>query len=1425
MEQNVPPDGWYHLWEDDTKRWAPFVSSEHFDSYTGQSFPLFKEQFGNQADVDNITVRAAPSALEALIPQGTVTVTAGQAVHHRTPKGMALLLSSPCVFVKETDKLAILDAACTKEFGHFSYRGNTSKKVIFCGETFTPEQIFKLLNLAEVKVVHFVSFAMKGSLQWAHPILLNLQQKMDGSEHNYRVLIDFAVTIEPQLCHLSQEGTHQCAGYDTSDRATQLVPLSMVDQQRTTSVFGSDTKVANYPSFCDAQFVANPSTPPLFGGSTIFPKATPSDLLEKYHGNEDEDEDEDADIVPLQRSIHCNATELKDVLKVVIYPNIAHLMKQHVGRGKKDVVSGATTVREASRVVNQLSKFAEHAMAGGVETGLRLEATVAIPNSHIFASCDVDDGQEHDGAPGWSLLDQFDFAFFPLWKAFHIQRIVFVPYKSICESMMRYYIFASLAKLPVNLQIMSGSNDSNQVGEKLVPGTAKYYGVQLAKQDKMVLGSGTSSVRNQLFYGKTTLPPKSNANGQGAADADADDEWMPSGEDSNDQTRVKGGRTRGSDRIEEATELKEGGRLSRELTYPQKCFLALYCANCGYPNKLANKLLARQFGPGPMAPDNSFIWIVFQVWTFYIQVLQTELHRDFPYTKNELSDLLLDNLIPSNLPRPAEAGAGELGMFQCNPPVITRPDQYAANTDDDLGDGEMYLYLHSMKIRGNFLRIKIGSTNPACLTIDEFFTTLWLMQTGGTHLDMYHCPLSRLTTAAIASTLSNDSVLTDAVLLAEVAYCANFKSTKKGTVRVNFINVPGNGDIPKTHGGAKFAEGKDIDDVVKKTSAHILDPTNHWFINKNNWKTYVSTKTDIPVRSAQEIYYAQLGASATEGEEAAWLLQKLETVLAAVLRIHRLESAGRFYYWAAFTVCSTPLKLRNTSANVISAVAKEITENDNLRKNWPNRLETEVELQYSPGSSNDVETELFEAVRSRALFQNIYDGDRQLDIVCTRYNPTNASSSWRRPYTIGRTENICARKTTRRLLDEDMGWSNWEDVIMPRSNQGFPYTVDASFVLRSNFTLPSRGYDIDVDENIDVPMEEPSAQNYLDGDLNIVNHGDGTPQGEEGNPLVGAGGSGAGTANEENEDDDNDDDPKDTWNPRLGGRQQHRVPAWQSRKRVKIHASNEDNTVHSAEQSNMSPFGDQVQDNNDRDSGFSPGNDWGDNAYDNGAKDDTTTICDGNSNEHMVSDNEDATSLENIETTGRSSWFAAFLASIDDFLKNDSTAVVAINGYQGRLSHTKDPLKDSTNGCFMISALAIVALLESGNNCCLSDDEINNIMDNTAPELLVQMRSALGMDRFSNGNISETFNFLYQQRVFSHSYFQAAVGGNILDEPTLHRLFTNIEKQNCAKVGVSLFFRGHVITIMKIDENYEIFDSLPVWDHAHSIRISMACEG
>jgi len=227
----------------------------------------------------------------------------------------------------------------------------------------------------------------------------------------------------------------------------------------------------------------------------------------------------------------------------------------------------------------------------------------------------------------------------------------------------------------------------------------------------------------------------------------------------------------------------------------------------------------------------------------------------------------------------------------------------------------------------------------------------------------------------------------------------------------------------------------------------------------------------------------------------------------------------------------------------------------------------------------------------------------------------------------------------------------------------------------------------------------------------------------------------------------------------------------------------------------------------------------------NGAKDDTTTICDGNSNEHMVSDNEDATSLENIETTGRSSWFAAFLASIDDFLKNDSTAVVAINGYQGRLSHTKDPLKDSTNGCFMISALAIVALLESGNNCCLSDDEINNIMDNTAPELLVQMRSALGMDRFSNGNISETFNFLYQQRVFSHSYFQAAVGGNILDEPTLHRLFTNIEKQNCAKVGVSLFFRGHVITIMKIDENYEIFDSLPVWDHAHSIRISMACEG
>ncbi|KAK1734587.1 hypothetical protein QTG54_014835 [Skeletonema marinoi] len=140
MQQNSPPNGWYHLWGDDSQQWAPFVRNEHIYDYVGPSFQLFKEQFGNRADVDNITVKAVPSALEALIPQGTVTVTAGKAVHKRTPKGMALLLSSPCVFVKETDKQKILDVACTDEFSHFSYCGNTSKKVIFCGETFTPTE-------------------------------------------------------------------------------------------------------------------------------------------------------------------------------------------------------------------------------------------------------------------------------------------------------------------------------------------------------------------------------------------------------------------------------------------------------------------------------------------------------------------------------------------------------------------------------------------------------------------------------------------------------------------------------------------------------------------------------------------------------------------------------------------------------------------------------------------------------------------------------------------------------------------------------------------------------------------------------------------------------------------------------------------------------------------------------------------------------------------------------------------------------------------------------------------------------------------------------------------------------------------------------------------------------------------------------------
>lgn len=79
MNQHAPPSGWFQMYMDPSQSWAPFVASEHIGDYVGPSFHLFKEQFGNLADVDNITVVGPVDALEVLIPEGMVSVGLGLA--------------------------------------------------------------------------------------------------------------------------------------------------------------------------------------------------------------------------------------------------------------------------------------------------------------------------------------------------------------------------------------------------------------------------------------------------------------------------------------------------------------------------------------------------------------------------------------------------------------------------------------------------------------------------------------------------------------------------------------------------------------------------------------------------------------------------------------------------------------------------------------------------------------------------------------------------------------------------------------------------------------------------------------------------------------------------------------------------------------------------------------------------------------------------------------------------------------------------------------------------------------------------------------------------------------------------------------------------------------------------------------------------
>ena len=1038
MRLHLPPDGW---WDRLPSPRSAFVSNSHIADNVGRGFGLFKHKFGEYADVDNITVYAPREALKSLIPERTPTVTAGARDDKRIPAGFALLLSSPRVLVKETDKEAILQAASAPGVNHHCFRGNLSKKVIFSGETFTPEFIFKVLDDANVKRIYYVCYAMKGSLKWAHRILTDLQgylSQCDSSQ--YKITIDFAVTFPTEFLHFSRQNMHQCADFNKNDRATQHVPLVIVNQEEAREVFGTGTAVANFPLYSDSQLLCFPNSPPLYGGASVYPKTTDANFAE----------DESSNGGTQKRSSECPENGSIMTEEVRLYNNFAHLMKEYCFRNKGDAVQNTNTVRDATRIVNNVSNYVAHAIDGGVETGMRIEAKIVVPNDHSFGFESREECDEEEDS--WDLQDlltsnQFDFAFFVVWKAFFLQRVIYLPFKVVCQSMLRSYLFVATSQLPPKAQIMSGSKDRNQVGIGLDSEVAKYLVKQMCLQSPMVFGTGEGEdqlLRNKKYFGRCTSRPTNSrgstarsrvrsddgdddddfddaasvsgmrigdddyAGGDDDVVSDSDEEWVPSYSRSS---------RRAGEKLAEAVEQKQGGRLSRKLTDDQKCFLALFCSNCGYSNRLGTKLICEQFRVGS-PQDNSFMWVFMEVLIHFVHVVQGESNYWMEFDGPGLKHHVFDRFFPSTPLMDAESVEdGELGMHFCNPPRL--PLEPDGETDGE-DNGEYLVHYGGRRIRGQFPKVRVRVSGTPLRSHHHLQTLIWLKYYNGSSLAL---ALSRFSIHSLQEIAASQPVQ---------RHRSSAGESQKRLIQLRHaLDVRGPGPSGKyrinNNKGGKFAETDSLEALYDRVVVKLNDPKNKAKATLENWPETLALKQvngePIALLNDYELSLALQGEReqlSHEEQVLDWKRQKLIVLLKVSLKIHKVSDGnGPELYWACYRVGSTPLVVCNSCNDVIHCVADQILGNDMLERSWPTLLDTAHE--NVPEDLDDGESKLFEAILSGAKFTHVEDDEgNKLGFVCIRYDPHYQNGSWTEAFAIGRSIESCAYRAMKRMVKDFM---------------------------------------------------------------------------------------------------------------------------------------------------------------------------------------------------------------------------------------------------------------------------------------------------------------------------------------------------------------------------------------------------------------------
>ena len=170
--------------------------------------------------------------------------------------------------------------------------------------------------------------------------------------------------------------------------------------------------------------------------------------------------------------------------------------------------------------------------------------------------------------------------------------------------------------------------------------------------------------------------------------------------------------------------------------------------------------------------------------------------------------------------------------------------------------------------------------------------------------------------------------------------------------------------------------------------------------------------------------------------------------------------------------------------------------------------------------------------------------------------------------------------------------------------------------------------------------------------------------------------------------------------------------------------------------------------------------------------------------------------------------------------QNGKITIQSIDTYQGRLS-------ESTNGCTVISALVAAQHLEDPTpGTCISNGMIQQVIDQRCGPILRTIRRKLGLGGHALIIPSDVHDHLVDAKILHQEHFAGAAGGNIMDPKHygefLKLLTSNATEENSDKVkksngkaGATLFFREHVISIVKFTDPatgqvcFDLVDSMP----------------